>query len=63
MDEASGFIHVQHQVSLGVNETEKGTHLFEREAVTYSVVIKGYRGDNGVYKTKELQKDWTTENS
>lgn len=57
VDEASGFVFAQHQVSLGAAETIRGKHLFEREAGTCGVTIRNYRGDNGVYKTKEFVKD------
>ena len=57
VDEASGFIFAQHQVSLNAAETIRGKHLFEREALTCGREIKNYRGDNGVFKTKEFIND------
>jgi hypothetical protein len=57
VDEASGFIYVQHQVSLGASETIRGKHLFEREAGTCGEVIRGYHGNNRVYKMREFRKD------
>jgi hypothetical protein len=57
VDHASGYMFVNNQVSLGVSETLKGKHQFEREARQCGIQIRGYRGDNGVYKEKEFQKD------
>ena len=57
VDEATGFVFAQHQISLGTAETIRGKHLFEREAGTCGVTIRNYRGDNGVYKAAEFVKD------
>jgi hypothetical protein len=55
VDSASGFVYVQNQVSLGVIETLRGKHLFEREIGTCGVTIRAFRTDNGVFKSKEFQ--------
>jgi hypothetical protein len=57
VDEASGFIFIQHQVGLTASETIRSKHLFERESASCGVLIQNYRGDNGVYKTKEFMDD------
>jgi hypothetical protein len=57
VDEATGLVFVQHQVSLGAAETIRGKHLFERVAGTCGVSIRNYRGDNGVFKAAEYVKD------
>ena len=57
IDEASGFMFNQNQISLGAAETMRTNHAFEREAHRYGVKILGYRGDNGVYKSQEFEKD------
>ena len=62
VDEASGFVFAQHQVSLNAMETIRGKHLFEREAGTCGVQIRNYRGDNGVYKSTEFVKDLNQRN-
>ena len=51
IDEASEYVHVENQVSLGAHETVRSKHKFEREAIRNGILIRGYRGDNGVYKT------------
>ena len=56
-DEASGFTFIKNQVSLGAAETIRAKHEFEREARRHGVAILGYRGDNGVYKSKEFRDD------
>jgi hypothetical protein len=57
IDMATGFMYVQNQVSLGAAETLRAKHQFEREARNCGVPIESYRGDNGVYRTTEFQKD------
>jgi hypothetical protein len=57
VDEASGYMYIQNQVSLGASETIRAKHTFEREASRYGIPILGYRADNGVYKSKEFNED------
>ena len=57
VDEASGLFHVVNQVSLGVAETLRGKHQFEREAMRHGIPIMGYRADNGVYKSQGFRED------
>lgn len=57
VDHATAFTHIVNQVSLDAPETVRGKHLFEREARSFGVNVKSYRGDNGVFKAKEYQKD------
>ena len=52
VDEASGFVGIYNQVSLGAAKTIKSKHRFERDAIRQGIVIKGYQGDNGVYQAK-----------
>ena len=56
-DKASGYTFIKNQVSLGAAETIRAMHEFEREARRHGVDILGYRGDNGVYKSKEFRDD------
>ena len=42
IDEASEYIHVENQVSLGAPETVRSKNRFEREALRHGVVIRGY---------------------
>ena len=57
VDEASGFMYVNHQVSLNAAETIQGKHQFEREAMHCGRGVTHYRGDNGVYKSEAFLKD------
>ena len=56
IDEASEYIHIENQVSLGAPETVRSKLRFEREALRHGVVIRGYHGDNGVYKSSLFKK-------
>ena len=49
VDEASDFVFVQNQVSLNATETLQAKGRFEREAMQQGILIKSYRGDNGIY--------------
>jgi hypothetical protein len=62
INEASGLLFVQHQVSLNAAETIQGKHLFEREAGTCGVSIRNYHEDNGVYKSADFLKDLNNKN-
>ena len=57
IDEATDYIFVENQVSLGAAETLIGKHKMEREALRNGIKIKGYRCDNGVYRSKAFVDD------
>ncbi len=57
VDEASGYISVHNQVSLNATATIQSKHSFERSAIRHGVAIRAYRGDNGVYRSKEFRND------
>ena len=57
VEEASGYMFIQNQVSLGAAETIRAKHSFERDASRFGIIILGYRADNGVYKTKDFNDD------
>ena len=59
IDEASNYIAVHNQVSLGLEETLRGKHRFERDALQHGISIKGYRGDNGIYRAQGFVDDLT----
>lgn len=46
-------------MSLGAAETIRAKHRFEREAYQHGITIKGYRADNGVYKSAAFVDDTT----
>ncbi len=57
VDNASGYVGLYNQVSLGAAETIKSKHSFERDAVRQGILIRGYQGDNGVYRSEEFRQD------
>ena len=57
IDEASEYITVQNQVSLNAAETLRGKHRMERDALRHGISIRGYRCDNGIYKSQEFVDD------
>ena len=56
VDHASGYISVQHQVSLSAADTIKAKLKFEREAYDFGVAIQGYHTDNGVFTSKDFME-------
>ena len=46
-----------HQVSLGTTDTIRSKNEYEHQVAEMGVRIKSYRGDNGVYKSKEFKYD------
>ena len=54
-DHASSQIQVYHQVSLGLSDTIRSKEQYELEGEASGVKTLSYRGDNRVYKSKELK--------
>jgi hypothetical protein len=59
VDHGSGYVDMQHQVSLNAGETIMAKRKFERIAALFGVSIQSYHGDNGVFKSAELQAELT----
>ena len=59
MDAASGYVHVEHQVSLSATDTIQAKQSFERSAIEYGVNVEAYHSDNGVFTAKEFMKELT----
>ena len=57
VDDASEFMYVENQVSLGAAETIRSKDNFERECIQHGINIKSYRCDNGVYRSKAFLDD------
>lgn len=57
VDDATGYFHVENQVSLSAAETIRAKHRFERTAIQGGVQILGYRGDNGIYRSRDFTND------
>ena len=51
-DAASGFIHVEHQVTLNATDTINAKLNFERIADEMRVNIGAYHTDNGIFKSR-----------
>ena len=56
-DHASAKIDVFHQVSLGASDTIRSKNEYETQAGEMGVRISSYRGDNGVYQSKEFKNN------
>ena len=54
VEHASGMIDIYNQVSLGTSDTLRSKEIYENKAKEFGITIKGYRGDNGVYKSKSF---------
>ena len=57
VDHASGFVHMNHQVSLYGGETVKCKNRFEKKASNFGVKILKYHGDNGIFRSNAWLND------
>jgi len=57
VDHASGFIHVEHQVTLSAGDTIRSKRNFERLLYNHGVLVKSYQADNGVFSSKEFDDE------
>ena len=57
MDHASGFIHVEHQVSLCASDTIAAKPKFERLLHDQGVSVRSYRADNGLFYAMEFEDE------
>ena len=62
VDHASGYIHVEHQVSLHAPDTIIAKRNFERLMYDRGVSVKQYRSDNGVFSSSEFENEIKSEN-
>ena len=62
MDHASGFLHVEHQVSLCASDTIAAKRKFERILYDRGVRVKSYRADNGIFNADEFEDEIKKEN-
>ena len=60
VDHASGYIFLNHQISLRLGDTIQGKHKFETFAQQYGVRIRSYHADNHPFAGKEFLKDIET---
>jgi hypothetical protein len=57
IDHASGYVHVEHQVSFSTTDTLRSKHLFERSCLDMGVVVQAYQSDNGVFSSKDFTSE------
>ena len=62
MDHASGYIHVEHQVSLCASDTIAAKRRFERILYDRGVTVKSYRADNRIFNAEEFEDEIKKEN-
>ena len=54
IDHVSAYARIKHQVAINATENVKEKLIFEREAQSYGVAIKGYHNDNGIFNDLEF---------
>ena len=57
VDAASGYIHLEHQVSLNATDSINAKTSFERMARDVGVNIEEYHTDNGIYACQAYVKE------
>ena len=57
VDHATSYMFVENQVSLNAAETIRGKHKFEREMRIFGNKVHLYRGDNGIFQSREYKED------
>ena len=57
VDHASGYIHVEHQVSLSAADTICSKRNFERIMINHGVLMRRYRADNGVFNSAAFEEE------
>ena len=56
VDHATGYVHIEHQVSMRAGETVASKSKFEKFAMQHGVQIKRYRADNHPFNSKEFEE-------
>ena len=57
MHHASGYIHVEHQISLSAADTIRSKRNFERILINHGVLVRWYRADNGVFNSAAFAEE------
>ena len=57
IDNASGYVSINHQVAINDTKTVKEKLTFDREAQIQGVVIKVYHTDNGIFNSSEFMEE------
>jgi len=56
-DAASGFIHVEFQVTFNASDSIAAMEGFERDALHKGVNVQSYHTDNGIFKSKRFVQE------
>jgi hypothetical protein len=62
VDHATGYIHVEHQVSWSAAETIAAKHRYERHMLDMGVTVVSYQSDNGTFGAAAFVKELLTKN-
>jgi hypothetical protein len=62
VDHASGFVHIEHQVSFTAGQTLEAKHRFERKMHNLGVTVLAYQSDNGVFSAAEFVNEINCDN-
>ena len=54
VDHTSGFIHIEHQVSLSAGDTIRSKRSFERLLYNHGMIVKAHHADNGVFSRADF---------
>ena len=57
IDHTSGYVKINHQVTINATETVKEDLTFDIEAQSQGVVIKGYQTDNGIFIASDFMEE------
>ena len=57
VDHASGYIHVEHQISLSAADTIRWKRNFERLLMNHGVFVRRYRADTGVFTSAAFEEE------
>jgi hypothetical protein len=57
VDHASGYIHVEHQVTFTAAHTLQSKHRFERKLRNLGVIVLAYQSDNGTFSAAEFVEE------
>jgi len=55
-DAASGYIHVEHQVTLNASDSINAKENFERLGLEHGVAVQSYHTDNGIFQSQAYVK-------
>ena len=57
IDHSSGYVNINHQVTINTTETVKAKLTFERESQSQEGILKGYHTDNRIFDVSEFMEE------